>query len=120
MSFPRQGEIHWIDLEPTKGRGQRGIRPALVLSRDEINRLPLTILVLIGTGAEHCSRRYPTDLLVTARESGLPKDTLFLGVHLRAVDPSRLEGRAGQLPSERLPEVFDLVRLIIGDDRPLA
>ena len=120
MPPPKQGEIYWVDLEPTRGREQKGLRPALVLSRDELNRLPLTILVMIGTGAEHCTRRYPSDLWVTAAESGLPKDIVFLGVHLRAVDPGRLQKVAGRLPEQRLTEVFDIVRLLIGDDRPLA
>ena len=119
-SHPKQGEIYWADLEPTQGRETKGVRPVLVLSRDELNCLPLTILIMVGSGAEHYPRCYPTDLRVTAAESGLPKDTVFLGVQIRSVDPKRLSKRAGQLPAHRLPEAFDALRLVIGDDRQLA
>lgn len=73
-----QGAIYWADLGPTRGREQAGRRPALVLSTNSINQLLLTVLVMIGTGAEHLDggRRYPTDLWVAAAESGLPKDSL--------------------------------------------
>ena len=114
----RQGEIWWADLDPTKGREQRGRRPVLVLSRDSVNRLPLTVLVMIGSGAEHYHRAqpFPTDIWVTAIESGLPKDTVFLGLQIRSLDPSRLTALAGRLPSNRIPEISSTIRYLIGDD----
>jgi len=114
----KQGAIHWVDLNPTRGHEQRGRRPALILSRDEINRLPLTVLVMPGTGAEHLGSgsRYPTDLWVAAAESGLPKDTVFLGLQLRSVEATRIERKIGELPPPRLGEAKEIVRYLIGDD----
>ena len=113
----QQGEIFFADLDPVQGREQRGRRPVLVITRDSINRLPLTVLVMVGTGAEHYQRKdsFPSDLWVTAAESGLPKDTVFLGLQIRSLDPSRLTVRLGRLPPRRLPEVWKLVRYLIGD-----
>lgn len=115
----RQRDIYWAELNPTRGREQRGRRPVLVLSRNEINRLPLTITVMVGTGAEHLDPDdpFPTDVWVTAAECGLPKDTVFLGLHIRAVDPSRLEGYIGTLPAERMGDVWAAVRYVLGDER---
>lgn len=114
----KQGEIWWADLDPTRGREQRGHRPVLVLTRDSINRLPLTVLVMIGSGAEHYQRgqAFPTDIWVSAAESGLPKDTVFLGLQIRVLDPSRLTTLAGRLPASRLAEIFGTIRYLIGDD----
>lgn len=114
----QQGEIYWADLDPVQGREQRGRRPALVVSRNEINRLPLTVLIMIGTGAERVQRRYATDLWVTKDESGLPKDTVFMGLQIRSVDLGRLTERAGIFPKTRLPEMWEVMRYIVGDDRP--
>lgn len=44
-----RGEIHFVDLNPTKGREQAGQRPVLVLSIDAINKLPLVVTVVVGT-----------------------------------------------------------------------
>lgn len=117
MSF-RQGEIYWANLDSTTGREQRGRRPVLVISRDELNRLPLTVLVMVGTGAERLSQHYPTDLWVAGAECGLPKDTVFLGLQIRSLDPSRLGARVGRIAGSRLAEVRELIRYVVGDDRP--
>lgn len=116
----RQGDIHWADLDPVQGREQRGRRPVLVISRNELNGLPLTLLVLVGTGAERVPGRFASDILVTAEESGLPKDTVFMGLQMRSLDPGRLGGRMGRLPESRLPEVWDRIRFVMGDDRRFA
>lgn len=108
-----QGHIYWTDLDPVVGREQRGRRPCLVLSRDALNALPLTILVMVGTGAERVPRRFPTDLWVTAEESGLPKDTVFMGLQLRSVDPERLVAPAGVLPPARLAEALEILRYVV-------
>ena len=40
MSAPKplRGEIWMIDLDPKKGREQRGVRPCLIVSTDALNR----------------------------------------------------------------------------------
>jgi hypothetical protein len=63
---------------------------------------------------------YPSDLLVTSVESGLPQDTVFLGVQVRSIEARRLGQKAGQLPAHRLVEAFDALRQVMGDDRRLA
>ena len=117
--MPEQGDIYWADLNPVQGHEQKGRRPVLVLSRNEINRLPLTLLVMVGTGAEHVPDAFASDLRVTAEESGLPKDTIFLGLQIRSLDAGRLGSRIGRLPEDRLPEAWDRVRYVMGDDRRL-
>jgi mRNA interferase MazF len=116
---PRQGEIYWVDLDPARGHEQRGRRPGLVISRNELNDLPLTVFVMAGTSADRmdASRRYPTDVWVTAAEAGIPKDTVFLGLQMRSVDASRLGAKIGDLPQDRIPEVWAASRFVLGDDR---
>jgi mRNA-degrading endonuclease toxin of MazEF toxin-antitoxin module len=38
---PSRSEIYFVNLNPVSGREQSGTRPVLVLSRNEINALPL-------------------------------------------------------------------------------
>ena len=77
-SMISRGQIYFVDLNPTRGREQAGRRPVLVVSSDAINRQPLVVSVVVGTDAANVPRHYPTNVRVTARESGLPRDTVFL------------------------------------------
>lgn len=36
---PKQGDILWVNLNPTQGHEQRGNRPVLVVSNDDFNEL---------------------------------------------------------------------------------
>ncbi len=73
----QRGDIYFVDLNPTKGREQQGRRPVLVLSIDIINKLPLVVTVVVGTKGENILRDYPTNVRISAEESGLPMETVF-------------------------------------------
>ena len=116
-----RGQIYCVNLDPTRGREQAGRRPVLVVSADAINRQPLVVTVVVGTKSSNVSRDYPTNVRVTARETGLPEDTLFLCFQLRSLDPSRFLGPktrqpnlAGVIPPSRMREVDEALRLVLG------
>jgi mRNA interferase ChpB len=48
--IPARGDLYQIDLEPTKGKEQRGRRPVYVLSPAEFNRRGLVIVLPISQG----------------------------------------------------------------------
>jgi len=115
-----RGQIYFVDLAPTRGREQAGYRPVLVVSSDAINRQPLVSAVVIGTDAAKVPRDYPTNVRVTAVETGLPKDTVFLCFQIRSLDPARFldakTGRlnlAGAMPAHRMADVEGALRLAL-------
>jgi mRNA interferase MazF len=73
----QRGEIYFVDLNPTKGREQAGNRPVLVLSNDTINKLPLVVIVVVGTKGENISRDYLTNVRISSSDSGLSMETVF-------------------------------------------
>jgi mRNA interferase MazF len=116
-----RGQIYFVNLSPTQGREQAGRRPVVVVSVDAINRQPLVIAVVAGTDAKNVPRDYPTNVRVTAKETGLPIDTVFLCFQLRSLDPARFydpqtlrPNLAGTLPSGRMAEVDNALRLVLG------
>lgn len=114
MSIQR-GEIYFVDLNPVKGREQAGRRPVLVLSIDDINNLPLVVTVVVGTKGENISRDYPTNVRVSAEESGLPLETIFLCFQVRSLDPKRFsQESAGRISDRTLQKVEDSVRYCLG------
>ncbi|MBI2986308.1 MAG: type II toxin-antitoxin system PemK/MazF family toxin [Deltaproteobacteria bacterium] len=115
-----RGQIYFVNLDPTKGREQAGRRPVLVVSADAINRQPLVITVVVGTDAKNVPRDYPTNVRVSAKESGLPMDTVFLCFQIRSLDPARFydprTGRpalAGTLPAARMADVERALKLAL-------
>jgi mRNA interferase MazF len=111
----QRGEIFLVNLNPAQGREQAGRRPVLVLSVDALNRLPLVVTVIVGTKGENVTRDYPTNVRVSAVESGLPMETVFLCFQIRSLDPSRLGGHAvGKLSGRALEKVENAVRYCLG------
>lgn len=111
----QRGEIYFVDLNPVKGREQAGRRPVLVLSVDAINKLPLVVTVVVGTKGENVSRDYPTNVRISAQESGLPIETVFLCFQIRSIDPNRFSKQAaGKISDETLEKIENAVRRCLG------
>ncbi|MBI4487589.1 MAG: type II toxin-antitoxin system PemK/MazF family toxin [Deltaproteobacteria bacterium] len=115
-----RGQIYLVNLDPTRGREQAGRRPVLVVSAEAINRQPLVVTVVVGTDARNVPRDYPTNVRVTAKESGLPMDTVFLCFQVRSLDPARFydpktrrSNLAGTLPPSRMADVERALRLVL-------
>ena len=114
------GQIYFVNLSPTRGREQSGRRPVLVVSSDAINRQPLVITVVVGTDARNVLRDYPTNVRVSAKETGLARDSVFLCFQIRSLDASRFfdckTGRPnlmGAMPPERMREVESALKLVL-------
>ncbi len=110
-----RGDIYFVDLNPTKGREQAGRRAVLVVSSDAINRQPLVVTVVVGTDAKNVPRDYPVNVRVTAAETGLPNDTVFLCFQIRSLDPTRFltPKPAGRMPAARMADVVTAMRLVL-------
>jgi mRNA interferase MazF len=114
-----RGDIYFVDLNSTKGHEQKG-RPVLVVSSDAINRQPLVVTVVVGTDAKNVPRDYPVNVRVTAQETGLPHDTVFLCFQIRSLDPTRLVAStssqmkpAGRMPEVRMADIVTALRLVL-------
>ncbi len=86
----------------------------LVVSSDSINCLPLVVTVVVGTDAANIARDYPVNVRVTAAESGLPRDTVFLCFQVRSLDSSRfVTPEVSALPALRMAEVDTALRRVL-------
>lgn len=92
----------------------------LVVSADAINCQPLVVTVVAGTDAKNVPREYPTNVRVTAKETSLSRDTVFLCFQIRSLDPARFldpkthrPNLAGIMPPARMAEVDRALRLVL-------
>lgn len=110
----RRGDIWWLDWSPGRGSEQRGQRPALVIQNDLGNRYsPTTIVSAVTTRGGD----YPFIVLVSAPESGLPRDSFVNLAQILTVDKSRLMRRSGRLDQQKMREVDSAIRISLGLDR---
>ncbi len=116
-----RGQIYFVNLSPTEGREQAGYRPVLIVSVDAINRQPLVVTVVVGTSAKNVPRDYPTNVRVTAKETGLPMDTVFLCFQIRSLDPRRFldpkthrPNLVGTMAPSRMTDVDIALRAVLG------
>ena len=110
-----RSEIYFVNLNPTSGREQGGTRPVLVVSSDNINRLPLVVTVVVGTKGANVPRDHLTNVRVSSAESGLPMETVFLCFQLRSLDANRFPDRAeGKLSVEKMQEIEAAMKYCLG------
>ena len=83
-----RGEVYWLSYqfahEAAMGTPAKA-RPVLVISaeRENINRRYPTVVVAPISALKPGTKRYVTDLWVTAEESGLPEDSRLLLVQIQ-------------------------------------
>ena len=110
-----RGTIVSVDLDPTRGREQRGVRPCVVVSSAEVaaqQRYPLVCVVPI-TGTPGAGALYPP---LAPGPSGLRKHSFALVDQLRSVDKTRVRRMFGPVARQEL-EAIDLgLRLYLGID----
>ena len=91
-----RGDVVWFEPDPVRGSEQSGRRPAVVVSRDAINRSsPVVIVVPLTT--YRGQTLYPSDVLIRAPEAGLSNDSVALGIHVRGIDKRRRGAVLGRL-----------------------
>ena len=110
--YPKRGEIYIADLNPAFGREIHKKRSVLVISSDVINKnfptvimLPFSSIVPLGIGA---------DTIKVSKSAGLNKDSVILATQIRSIDKSRLVEKVGKLSAEKLEEVEDSLKLVLG------
>lgn len=107
----KQGDVVQVDLEPTKGREQRGRRPALVISSTQVHQLGIAWIVPITGGGEAARFRGFT---VPLTSTGMQTDGVVLCHQVRAIDlKARGARKVEAAPPEVLDQVLDAVRSIL-------
>lgn len=106
----KRGEIYYADLSPAVGAETNKRRPVLVVSNDANNRASSTVTVLPVTSS--ISRVYPFEVLLTSKQSGLPRDSKAMAQQIRTISRERLHpGKTGELDRELMRQVEAAIRL---------
>ena len=113
MTAVLRGDIFWADLDPVRGSEQGKTRPVLVVQNDVGNtRSPVTIVACITSNMDR--KAYPTNVCISAKETGIQSDSVILLNQIRTIDKTRLRQKAGHVPEYKMLEVDEALRISLG------
>jgi mRNA interferase MazF len=108
-----RGTVVLVELDPTVGHEQRGVRPCIAVSDPAVNadlRFPLIAVVPVtGTAGE--GALYPE---LSPGASGLTKRSYALVDHLRSIDKRRIRRVFGRVTKDELIQVDQGLELFLG------
>jgi len=108
-----RGTVVLVELDPTVGHEQRGLRPCIAVSDPAVNadqRFPLIAVVPV-TGTGGAGALYPA---LSAGSSGLIKESCALIDHVRSIDKRRVRRVFGMVSSDELGAIDQGLELFLG------
>jgi mRNA interferase MazF len=110
----RQGEIWWAELPEPRGSEAGLRRPVLVVQGDAFNRSRIATVVCVPLTSQLRWADGPGNVLLRARSTGLPRDSVANVSLVVAVDRSQLTDRAGAISEIELQQVFNGIDVVLG------
>jgi len=108
-----QGDVWWADLAAPTGSAPGFRRPVVVVQNDALNRSRLSTVVCVPLTSNLGWAEAPGCVLLTARASGLPKDSVANATQLVTVDRRILTERVGRLSSAKLGLVLAAIDVVV-------
>ena len=108
-----RGTVLLVELDPSIGHEQRGVRPCIAVSDPAVNadqRFPLIAVVPV-TGTAGVGALYPA---LAPGSSGLTKASYALIDHIRSIDKRRIRRMFGQVSRGELANIDQGLELFLG------
>ena len=113
MDEIQRGEIWWADLPEPRPSEPGYRRPVLVVQADSFNRSRIqTVIVAVITSNLELAD-VPGNVLVPARSTGLPRDSVVNVSQLLTLDRGFLTEQAGTLPPRLQNSVDEGLRTVL-------
>lgn len=112
MPEPSRGDIWLVNLNPTQGHEQSGVRPALVISVDLFNHGPAGLVVVIPITSK--DKGIPMHVATNPPEGGLQSRSFIKTEDIRSVSKERLISRLGRVSELILEEEEDRLSILLG------
>ncbi len=108
-----RGDVWWADLPEPQGSEPGYRRPLLLVQNDAFNRSRLrTVIAVVLTGNARLVDA-PGNVLIPARVSGLPRDSVANVSQVITIDRDALTERVGRIPRPLLDQMSDGLRLVL-------
>ena len=112
-----QGDVCWADLPEPVGSGPGFRRPVLVVQGNAFNRSRIATVLIVPLTSNLRLANAPGNVVLPARASGLPRESVANVSQLIAVDRDLLSERVGHLSADLLLTIFAGVDLVLGREQ---
>ena len=109
-----QGEVWWADLPAPTGSGPGFRRPVAVVQGDALNRSRISTVVCVPLTTNLRWADAPGNVLLAARLTGLPKDSVANVSQVLTLDRDLLTEHTGKLPRAKVELLFSGIDTVLG------
>ena len=109
-----QGDVVWASLADPTGSGPGFRRPVVVVQGDAFNASRLRTVVVVPLTSNLRWADAPGNVLLTTRQTGLPRDSVANVSQIVSIDRDVLEDRTGRLRDRELALVLAGIDLVLG------
>jgi len=109
-----QGEVWWATLPEPAGSEAGFRRPVVVVQGDRFNRSRISTAVCVPLTSELHWADAPGNVLLPARSTGLPRDSVANVSLVLAVNRNQLEERVGVIRERHLQQIFVGIDIVLG------
>ena len=108
----RQGDVFWITLSEPSGSSPGYRHPHVVIQNNIFNqsRIDTTVVCTLTSNLKRAAT--PGNVLLEAKEGGLPKPSVVVVSQLFTIDKSDLTEHIGTLSKKRVRQILDGIRLV--------
>ena len=109
-----QGEVWWANLGEPIGSEPGFRRPVLVVQSDSLNCSALATVICVILTSNLRWAAAPGNVPLSARETGLPKDSIANVSAIMTIDKRMLTERIGRIRKPKLELVFSGIDAMLG------
>ncbi len=109
-----QGEIWWAELAPPTGSEPGYRRPVVVVQGDPLNRSKIATAVCVPLTSNLRWADAPGNVLLSARSTNLPKDSVANVSQLVALDRTVLTERVAKLSRAKVELILSGIDVVLG------
>ncbi len=109
-----QGEVWWADLRAPTGSEPGFRRPVVIVQGDALNRSRIATVVCVPLTSNLKWADAPGNVLLAARSTSLPKDSVANVSQIVALDRTSLTERAGKLSAAKVELLLSGIDVVLG------
>jgi len=108
-----QGEIWWAELPQPVGSEPGYQRPVVVVQGDPLNRSRVATVVCVPLTSNLRWADAPGNVLLSARSTGLPRDSVANVSQIVALDRQILKDHVGRISSRQLGVILSGIDIVL-------